>query len=91
MGSPYSIMCARQFLRPWTPRPATRSKTATRRHSADFRHVLVHFADLGAWWPMLDTMCDLTSGSWPTTREGSNRARFLAHHWSARGAFPASR
>ena len=35
------------------------------------RRVLVHFEDLGAWWPMLDTIWDLTSGSWPQTREGS--------------------
>ena len=55
------------------------------------RRVLVHFEDLGAWWPMLDTIWDLTSGSWPQTREGSSWARFWRHDWSARGAFPASR
>jgi hypothetical protein len=43
-------MCALQFLRPWTQRPATRSKTVTGQYNADFRRVLVHFEDLGAWW-----------------------------------------
>jgi hypothetical protein len=76
----YSTTCALQFLRPWTRRPATRSKSVTGRHNADFRRVLVHFEDLGAWWPMLDTTWDLTSGSWPKTREGSSWARF----WAAR-------
>src|SRR5262249_22753183 len=38
------------------------SKTVTGRHTADFRRVLLHFEDLGAWWPMLDTIRDLTSG-----------------------------
>ena len=45
--------CALPFSRPWTRRPATRSKTVTRRHHADFRRVLVHFEDLGVWWPMV--------------------------------------
>jgi len=71
MGSPYSTMCALQFFRPWTRRPATRSKPSRDDTMQTCRRVLVHFEDLGAWWPMLDTIWDLTSGSWPQTREGS--------------------
>jgi hypothetical protein len=36
----------------------------------------------------LNTLWDLTSGSWPMTPEGSTWARLWRHDWSARGASP---
>ena len=91
MGSPYSTMCALQFFRPLTRRPATRSKTVTRRHNADLPTCTGALRGLGR------VVADVGHDLGPDLRLMASDARrfdlapFWRHDWSARGAFPASR